>query len=222
MTATTSACFQTFASQAVLSLENLALAHHRPAQPAHPGRAENCLRGTGQPDSEEVTDRRLVRNQHPLPLAAKEVGGDFYDFLHLPGRRLAVLIGDVSGKGVTAAFHMAQMKGIFHALMQGNPLATNERDRFPVPSRFMAQANAALAHCLERSSFITSSLYIIDYEQGGFVLCPRRALPHALLPRLREEVLLLRVDGPGPGHSSATTATRSTSRTSSTTTAPAT
>jgi hypothetical protein len=73
------------------------------------------------------------------------VGGDFYDFPALAGRRLAILIGDVSGKGVTAAFHVAQMKGIFHALMQENPLAKSERDKFPVPSRFMAQANMALA-----------------------------------------------------------------------------
>ena len=90
-----------------------------------------------------------------------------------------MLIGDVSGKGVTAAFHMAQMKGIFHSLMQPNPLAKTERTRYPVPAQFMTQANAALAHCLEKSSFITASLFLIDYENGGFMFA-RAGHCHAL------------------------------------------
>lgn len=90
--------------------------------------------------------------------AAKEVGGDFYDFLQMGEGRIAIIIGDVSGKGISAAFHMAQMKGIFHGLMQD--------DLEPV--KFMVKANNALTHCLERTSFITSSLYIIDYKLKGF------------------------------------------------------
>ena len=94
---------------------------------------------------------------------------------------------------------MAQMKGIFHSLMQENPLAKNERDKFPVPSRFMAQANAALTHCLEKSSFITSSLYIIDYEQGGFVFA-RAGHCHTLYYHaLREEVFYFQSTGLGLG-----------------------
>src|SRR5205807_1539520 len=34
--------------------------------------------------------------------SAMEVGGDYYDFIALPGNRLAVLVGDVSGKGISA------------------------------------------------------------------------------------------------------------------------
>ena len=90
--------------------------------------------------------------------AAKEVGGDFYDFLQLSEDRIAIIIGDVSGKGISAAFHMAQMKGIFHGLMQD--------DLQPV--EFMQKANNALTHCLERTSFITAALYIIDYKLKGF------------------------------------------------------
>ena len=189
---------QTFTSQAMLSIENLTLVR---------ASLENQRTQEELKIASEVQDSLIPKN---LPtddwfeisshsLAAKEVGGDFYDFLLLPGRRLAVLIGDVSGKGVTAAFHMAQMKGIFHALMQGNPLAKNERDRFPLPSRFMAQANAALAHCLERSSFITSSLYIIDYEQGGFMFA-RAGHCHTLYYHaLREEVFYFQSTGLGLG-----------------------
>jgi len=189
---------QTFASQAVLSIENLALA----AIALHNQRTQEELKIASEVQDSLIpkklpTDDWFEISTHSL--AAKEVGGDFYDFLLLPGRRLAVLIGDVSGKGITAAFHMAQMKGIFHALMQGNPLAKNERDLFPVPSRFMIQANAALAHCLERSSFITSSLYIIDYEQGGFMFA-RAGHCHTLYYHaLREEVFYFQSAGLGLG-----------------------
>ena len=189
---------QTFASQAVLSIENLALT----TIALHNQRTQEELKIASEVQDSLIpkklpTDDWFEISTHSL--AAKEVGGDFYDFLLLPGRRLAVLIGDVSGKGITAAFHMAQMKGIFHALMQGNPLAKNERDRFPVPSRFMTQANAALAHCLERSSFITSSLYIIDYEQGGFVFA-RAGHCHTLYYHaLREEVFYFQSAGLGLG-----------------------
>jgi sigma-B regulation protein RsbU (phosphoserine phosphatase) len=189
---------QTFTSQAVLSIENLELVRTS----LENQRTQEELKIASQVQDSLIpknlpTDNWFDISSHSL--AAKEVGGDFYDFLHLPGRRLAVIIGDVSGKGVTAAFHMAQMKGIFHSLMQENPLAKNERDKFPVPSKFMAQANAALTHCLEKSSFITSSLYIIDYEQGGFVFA-RAGHCHTLYYHaLREEVFYFESQGLGLG-----------------------
>ena len=177
----------TFTSQTVLSIENLQLV----ADSLSNQRTQEELKIVAQ-----VQDSLIPKN---LPtddwfdiathsLAAKEMGGDFYDFLLLPGRRLAVLIGDVSGKGVTAAFHMAQMKGIFHALMQANHLARNEREQFPLPSRFMSQANTALSHCLEPACFITSSLYIIDYEQGGFMFARAGHCPTLYYHAMREEV----------------------------------
>ena len=189
---------QTFTSQAVLSIENLELMRTS----LENQRTQEELKIASQVQDSLIpknlpTDNWFEISSHSL--AAKEVGGDFYDFLHLQGRRLAVIIGDVSGKGVTAAFHMAQMKGIFHSLMQENPLARNERDKFPVPSRFMAQANTALSHCLEKSSFITSSLYIIDYEQGGFVFA-RAGHCHTLYYHaLREEVFYFQSAGLGLG-----------------------
>jgi sigma-B regulation protein RsbU (phosphoserine phosphatase) len=189
---------QTFTGQAVLSIENLELMRTSLANQ----RTQEELKIASQVQDSLIpknlpTDNWFEISSHSL--AAKEVGGDFYDFLHLPGRRLAVIIGDVSGKGVTAAFHMAQMKGIFHSLMQENPLAKNERDKFPVPSKFMAQANTALVHCLEKSSFITSSLYIIDYEQGGFVFA-RAGHCHTLYYHaLREEVFYFDSAGLGLG-----------------------
>jgi hypothetical protein len=51
---------------------------------------------------------------------AMEVGGDYYDFVRHDDQRLSVVIGDVSGKGVSAAFFMTMAKGIIKALSRIN------------------------------------------------------------------------------------------------------
>jgi serine phosphatase RsbU (regulator of sigma subunit) len=84
--------------------------------------------------------------------AADEVGGDYYDTYKLSDDRFVLIIGDVSGKGTSAAFHMSQMKGIFQSLIQLNLS----------PAEFFIKANAALSKCLERNHFITSSIFLID------------------------------------------------------------
>ncbi len=85
-------------------------------------------------------------------MAADEVGGDYYDTILLNPHKIALIIADVSGKGTSAAFHMSQMKGIFHSLAQLDL----------EPKEFMVQANNALSRCLEKTSFITASYFIID------------------------------------------------------------
>jgi len=99
--------------------------------------------------------------------SADEVGGDYYDTLRINEHQVALIIADVSGKGTTAAFHMSQMKGIFHSLAQ------QELE----PKEFMARANRALAFCLERGSFISATYFIVDtkiktirYSRAGH--CP--------------------------------------------------
>ncbi len=47
---------------------------------------------------------------------AMEVGGDYYDYLSLSGERWLIVLGDVSGKGVKAAFYMTLTKGILHSV----------------------------------------------------------------------------------------------------------
>jgi len=46
---------------------------------------------------------------------AREVGGDYYDFLELPGKRLGIALGDVSGKGLGAALMMAGLQAALRA-----------------------------------------------------------------------------------------------------------
>jgi phosphoserine phosphatase RsbU/P len=99
--------------------------------------------------------------------AADEVGGDYYDIIESKRGVFNLIIADVSGKGTSAAFNMAQLKGVFHSLayIKGTSLD------------FMIRANKALSKCLERSSFITASYFKINtakreisYSRAGH--CP--------------------------------------------------
>lgn len=92
---------------------------------------------------------------HAFTHAATEVGGDYYDSFQLSKNRFSVVIGDVSGKGTSAAFHMSQMKGIYQSLVQMN---------LP-PDEFLLLANASLSRCLEKTSFITLSYFLIDTKK---------------------------------------------------------
>jgi sigma-B regulation protein RsbU (phosphoserine phosphatase) len=87
--------------------------------------------------------------------SADEVGGDYYDTLRTNDHEVSLIIADVSGKGTTAAFHMSQMKGIFHSLAQ-NCIA---------PDEFMKRANQALVYCLERGSFISATYFVVDTKE---------------------------------------------------------
>jgi len=84
--------------------------------------------------------------------AADEVGGDYYDTFKLDEHRFVFIIGDVSGKGTSAAFHMAQMRGVFQSLIQLDLS----------PTEFMIRANSALSKCLEKNHFITASIFVIN------------------------------------------------------------
>lgn len=95
--------------------------------------------------------------------AADEVGGDYYDTFKLDENRYVLIIGDVSGKGTSAAFHMSQMKGVFHSLIQLNLS----------PAQFMIKANSALSKCLGKNHFITASIFFIDIAEKK--ICHARA-----------------------------------------------
>lgn len=84
--------------------------------------------------------------------AADEVGGDYYDTFAISKDKIALIIGDVSGKGTSAAFHMSQIKGIFQSLAQLDLK----------PSEFLIRANRAISTGLDKTSFVTLSYFVID------------------------------------------------------------
>lgn len=80
-----------------------------------------------------------------LFIPAFEVGGDYYDFFNLDENRLGFVIADVSGKGISAAFIMAEIKGIFESL--SNMIFT--------PREVLIRANEILKRSLDKKNFVT-------------------------------------------------------------------
>lgn len=100
----------------------------------------------------EVLDANGDFDIMAFSIAADEVGGDYYDSFKINEDKTALIIGDVSGKGTSAAFHMSQMKGIFHGLAQLDLS----------PDDFMIKANKAISTSLDKTSFITISYFVLD------------------------------------------------------------
>jgi serine phosphatase RsbU (regulator of sigma subunit) len=116
---------------------------------------------------------------------AREVGGDYYDYLPAGDRRLAVLIADVAGKGTSAALYMAELKGIVLSLSQ----------RYTSPRELLIDANGILARHLDTRTFITITYAVIDldartltYARAGH--CPLIYLPGAHAAMRQAQVLL--------------------------------
>ncbi|MEO1569656.1 MAG: PP2C family protein-serine/threonine phosphatase [Bacteroidota bacterium] len=91
---------------------------------------------------------------------AEEVGGDYYDLVPLDdtGRRLAVVVGDVSGKGIQAAFYMTLVKGFLRTLCR-----THDR-----PSEVLTRLNRLFCENVPRGAFISMIYGIFDLDAGTF------------------------------------------------------
>lgn len=87
---------------------------------------------------------------------ARAVGGDFYDFIDLPGGRLALVIGDVTDKGTPAALVMAATRAILRAASA----------RVTAPGQVLAEANAALQPDLPPRMFATCFYAVLDPATG--------------------------------------------------------
>ena len=91
---------------------------------------------------------------------ARAVGGDFYDFIEMPGGRLGIAVGDVTDKGVPAALVMARTHSILRA----------EASRSDSPGEILARANALLEPEMPARMFVTCLFAILEPETGRIVM----------------------------------------------------
>jgi serine phosphatase RsbU (regulator of sigma subunit)/pSer/pThr/pTyr-binding forkhead associated (FHA) protein len=98
---------------------------------------------------------------------AYEVGGDYYDFVPLPGNKLAMAVGDVSGKGVAAALMMAKFSGDTRYCI----LTENS------PSEAANELNSLLYWAGIEEKFITLSLSVLDMETRTLAITSAGHLP---------------------------------------------
>jgi steroid delta-isomerase-like uncharacterized protein len=87
---------------------------------------------------------------------AREVGGDFYDFLELEDGRLGLVVGDATGKGIPAALVMATTRGMLRAVAQ----------TLNSPGEVLARVNDALYPDVPSAMFVTCFYAILDPAAG--------------------------------------------------------
>ncbi|MEW5841920.1 MAG: SpoIIE family protein phosphatase [Bacteroidota bacterium] len=105
------------------------------------------------PQSIPSTDQLQIS---ALFVPAFEVGGDYYDFFELANNKLGFVVADVSGKSISAAFIMAEVKGIFESLAK----------IILSPSEILIKVNDILKESLDKKSFVTAVYGIIDKNTG--------------------------------------------------------
>ncbi|MCF8240113.1 MAG: SpoIIE family protein phosphatase [Melioribacteraceae bacterium] len=118
-------------------------------------------------ENPEITGLDIVAKCKP----ANEVGGDYYDFIQKSPSNIAVVIGDVSGKGTKAAFYMTLTKGFLKAIAK----------LFDSPAVILSKMNDMFYENVSRGNFI-SMLYGI-FELDRKVLHYARAGHNPLLVR---------------------------------------
>lgn len=95
-----------------------------------------------------------------LFVPAFEVGGDYYDFFNLGEQKLGFVVADVSGKGISAAFIMAEVKGIFESLAK----------IIDSPRELLIKVNEILKNSLDKKSFVTAIYGIVDGKNSKVIL----------------------------------------------------
>src|SRR5205807_8336647 len=99
-----------------------------------------------------------------------QVGGDYYDFIDLGDGRCGVVLGDVCGKGVTAAVYTAMAKYMLRAYALEDP----------TPAAVLTRLNRALfSQMSEECMFITLVYGVLDTRPGQFSYV-HGAHPHPL------------------------------------------
>jgi sigma-B regulation protein RsbU (phosphoserine phosphatase) len=92
-------------------------------------------------------------------LPSREVGGDWYDFIPLPDGRLAIVLADVSGKGMGAALLMASTRTVLRlAAETGQP-----------PGEVLSHVNDVLLKDFPTTKFVTMVYGILDADKRSFV-----------------------------------------------------
>ncbi|MFQ5677653.1 MAG: PP2C family protein-serine/threonine phosphatase, partial [bacterium] len=116
---------------------------------------------------------------------AMEVGGDYYDFLPNGDGNLGIVIGDVSGKGVSAAFYMTMAKGIIKTLSK----RTNN------PKQILTEMNAIFYENAPKDVFISVVYGLFDREKNKLFFARAGHNPVIVRKKRSQQPELLRPNG---------------------------
>jgi serine phosphatase RsbU (regulator of sigma subunit)/anti-sigma regulatory factor (Ser/Thr protein kinase) len=176
----------TLAAQAAPAIRVAQLVRERAAEAAERERLEQEMRVATL-----IQQQFLPRELPNLPQwqiaayygPARAVGGDFYDFIEMPGGRIGIAVGDVTDKGVPAALVMARTHSVLRA----------EANRSDSPGEILARANALLVPEMPARMFVTCLFAILTPETGRIVMANAgHNLPYV---RTEDGVIELRATG---------------------------
>jgi sigma-B regulation protein RsbU (phosphoserine phosphatase) len=159
--------------------------------------------------AQEVQEHLLPARLPELPhlriaartVAARQLGGDLYDFIPYRGQRTAIAVGDVSGKGAGAALYGAVVSGLLRMQAARQPApadmlaAVNQAllDRH-VESQFMTLIYALWSERSRRLQIANSGLpYPIHVTPAGCHIVPAAGIPLGMLENSRYEEISLRL-----------------------------
>lgn len=121
---------------------------------------------------------------------AKEVAGDFYDYIYLPDDRLGFVIADVCGKGIPASLFMALSRTILRVMAQTD---------LP-PSSLLEQVNNQLKTDSHSNLFVTLFYGLLDLQTGALTFANGGHNPPLLVQAVNpDEYILLAPTGPALG-----------------------
>lgn len=116
---------------------------------------------------------------------AKEVGGDYYDFIQLTPTKLGLCIGDVSGKGISAAFYMTLTKGFLQSQARS----------YSSPWDVLTHINELFYENANREMFISMIYGIYDLSKNTLTLA--RAGHSPILVYRKKDHSVVEYDPPG-------------------------
>ena len=95
-----------------------------------------------------------------INVPARQVSGDYFDYIRVDDERLGVAIADVSGKGIPASLIMAICRSVLRA----------EAARNPSPADVLRKVNRQLYPDIKEDMFISMAYLILDHERNGITL----------------------------------------------------
>jgi len=119
---------------------------------------------------------------------ALEVGGDFYDF-YLNENKFNLVVGDVSGKGTSAALYMSKLQGILRTL---NEFVHN-------PKSLMQKSNSLIYKSIESTSYITAVACSFDLSNNELNVVRAGHLPIYKINKFDSKLEILKPKGIGIG-----------------------
>jgi phosphoserine phosphatase RsbU/P len=120
-----------------------------------------------------------------INVPARQVSGDYFDYIHVDQERLGVAIADVSGKGVPASLIMAICRSVLRA----------EAARNPSPADVLRKVNRQLYPDIKEDMFISMAYLVLDHQHDGVTLA--RAGHDAPLWYQRQSQTVTPVKSPG-------------------------